>query len=250
MFRSKILRLCLPRISSFLCIIMLCLGLGASEIVGEPISRNSEKNSQIYAARKEYMNFALGSAGVLSDGSLSTDKTRKVETVPQGLLESELVRVKDQQRQLRAGILRKEKLVREFTEKMFAMEQKISQLGHELQLDHVLVLELEKPINSIQARIFDGRCTINHFDEKNGFLTDINLLPADILKWPAMLEDSFIREAAKWVPVGESSSQVRFRLNQLKSRLMKLRRGGQESQSRMLAHPIEKQDVSVNRLFR
>ena len=86
------------------------------------------------------MNFALGSAGVLSDGSLSTDKTRKVETVPKGLLESELVLVKDQQRQLRAGILRKEKIVREFTEKMFAMEQRISQLGHELQIDRVLVL--------------------------------------------------------------------------------------------------------------
>ena len=50
------------------------------------------------------MNFALGSAGVLSDGSLSTDKTRKVETVPKGLLESELVQVKEQQLQLKAGI--------------------------------------------------------------------------------------------------------------------------------------------------
>ena len=154
---------------------MLCLALGASEIVGEQIGRNSKRNSQSYAARKEHMNVALGSSlssGVLSDGSLSTDKTRKVETVPKGLLESELVRVKDQQRQLRAGILRKEKLVREFTEKMFAMEQKISQLGHELQLDHVLVLELEKPINSIQAQICDCRCTVNRFDENNGLLTD------------------------------------------------------------------------------
>ena len=57
---------------------MLCLALGASEIVGEPISRNSEKNSQSYAARKEHMNVALGSAGVLSDGSLSTDKLAKL----------------------------------------------------------------------------------------------------------------------------------------------------------------------------
>ena len=80
------------------------MALGASEIVGEQIGRNSKKKSQIYAARKIYMNFALGSAGVLSDGSLSTDKTRKVETVPKGLLESELVQVKEQQLQLKAGI--------------------------------------------------------------------------------------------------------------------------------------------------
>lgn len=82
MLRSKIDRSCCPRISLFLCVIMLCLALGASGIVGEPIGRNSEKNSQSYAARKEHMNVALGSAGVLSGGSLSTDKNRKVETVP------------------------------------------------------------------------------------------------------------------------------------------------------------------------
>ena len=97
------------------------------------------------------MNDALDSAGVLSDGSLSTDKTRKVETVPKGLLESELVRVKEQQLQLKAGIDKKEKLVREFTDKVFILEQRISQLGHELQTDRVLVSELEKPINLIQA---------------------------------------------------------------------------------------------------
>ena len=121
MFRSKFDRLCLPRIRLFLCVVMLRLALGASEMVGEPIGRNNEKNSQIYAARKEHMNVALGSAGVLSGGRVSTDKTCKVETVPKGLLESELVRVKDQQLQLKAGIVEKEKLVREFTDKVFVL---------------------------------------------------------------------------------------------------------------------------------
>ena len=59
---------------------MLCLALGALEIVAGPIGRNSEKNSQSYTARKEHMNVALGSARVSSNGNLSTDKTHKVDT--------------------------------------------------------------------------------------------------------------------------------------------------------------------------
>ena len=97
---------------------------------------------------------------------------------------------------------------------MFILEQRISQLGHELRADRILVSELEKPINSIEAQI--GRCTVRRFDENNEWFTDINLLRADVFEWPAMLEDSFIREHAKWVPVVESLPQVRFRLNQLK----------------------------------
>ena len=54
------------------------------------------------------------------------------------------------------------------------------------------MLELENPINSIQARICDGSCTVNRLDENNELLTHIDLLPADILKWPAMLENSFV----------------------------------------------------------
>ena len=111
---------------------MLCLALGASEIVAEPIGRNSEKNSRSYTTRKEHMNVALGSASVSSDGNLSTDKTSKVETVPKGLLESARVLVKNHQLQFKAGIVRKEKLVREFRDKVFVLEQRISQLGHEL----------------------------------------------------------------------------------------------------------------------
>ena len=248
MFRSKIVGSCCPRISLFLCVVMLRLTLGASENVGEPIGRNSEKTSQNFAARKEHMKVALGSADLLSVGSLPTDKTRKVETVPKGLLKSELVRVKDQQLQLKAGIVKKENLVREFTDKVFLLEQGISQLGHELQKDRVLVSELEKSINSIQARICDGSCTVNRFDENNESLTDINLLPADVFKWPAMLEDSFVREPTKWVPVPESLPQVRTRLDQLTSRLMKMlliQKEGQKSQSRTLGQPNEELDVTV-----
>ena len=96
---------------------MLRLTLGASEIVGEPFGRNNiEKSSRSDAARKEHMNVALGSAGVMSDGKLSTDKTCKVEKVPKGLLELELVRVKNQQLQIKAGIDTKEKLIRENTD--------------------------------------------------------------------------------------------------------------------------------------
>ncbi len=84
MFRSKFDRLCLPRIRLFLCVVMLRLALGASEFVGEPIGRNNEKNSQIYAARKEHMNVALGSAGVLSGGRVSTDKLAKLRQFRRG----------------------------------------------------------------------------------------------------------------------------------------------------------------------
>ena len=75
---------------------------------------------------------------------------------------------------------------------MFILEQRISQLGHELRTDRVLVSELEKPINLIQAQIYDGSCSVNQFDENNEMMTDINLLPADVLKWPDMLENSFV----------------------------------------------------------
>ncbi len=74
---------------------MLHLALGASEIVGEPIGRNNLKTSRKYAARKEQMMVALGSAGILSGGRVSTDKTSNVETFPKGLLESELVQIED-----------------------------------------------------------------------------------------------------------------------------------------------------------
>ena len=103
-----------------------------------------------------------------------------------------------------------------------------------MQTDRVLVLELENPINSLQARICDDHGVVNRFDE-NKVLQNINLLPADVLKWPAILEDSFVREPAKWLLVGKSTTQVRIRLDLLKSRLMKslfIPRDVQESQSR------------------
>ena len=83
--------------------------------------------------------------------------------VPNGLLESELALVKDQQLQLKAGIIRKDQLVCEFTDRVFVLEQRISQLGHELQTDCTLLSNLEKQTNSTQDQIFDGVCTVNRF---------------------------------------------------------------------------------------
>ena len=73
------------------------------------------------------------------------------------------MRVKKQQLQLKAGIDKKEKLVREFTDKVLILEQSISQLGHELQTDCTLLSNLEKQTNSTQDQIFDGVCTVNRF---------------------------------------------------------------------------------------
>ena len=42
------------------------------------------------------MNVALGSAGVISDRKLFTDETRKIEEIPNALLELELVRITNQ----------------------------------------------------------------------------------------------------------------------------------------------------------
>ena len=60
---------------------------------------------------------------------------------------------------------------------------------------------LDKPINLVQAQICGFRCTVNRFDENNELMTDINLRPADIFKWPANTD----------LP------QVRIRLAQLNS---------------------------------
>ena len=81
---------------------------------------------------------------------------------------------------------------------------------------------LKKQKTSIQAQIFDGVRTVNRFDQNNEMMTDINLLVADVFKWPAILEDSFVQEPAKWVPEVELLPQVRIRLDQLKLLLMKL----------------------------
>ena len=121
------------------------------------------------------------------------------------------MRVKDQQLQLKAGIVEKEKLVREFTDKVFVLEQRISQLGHELQTDRNLVSELEKPIISIQARIGDGRYTVNENNE---------LLPADIFKWPEVLEKSFVREPVKWASDPETPHCMYIGAQRLRSKVL------------------------------
>ena len=142
--------------------------------------------------------------------------------------------MKNQQLQIKAGIDTKEKLIREYTDKAFVLDQRISQLRHELKTNRILEAGLEEPINSIQARIFGGFCTVNRLDENNELLPDLHLLPDDVSKWPAMLESSFVREPAKWVPDKEFSPQVRIRLDTLKSRVMKavtLEKDSQESRS-------------------
>ena len=63
-----------PRINLLLCVIMLHLTLGASEIVDQPSGCNTvEKSSQRDTARKEHLNVAVGGVGVISDGKPSTN---------------------------------------------------------------------------------------------------------------------------------------------------------------------------------
>ena len=69
-------------------------------------------------------------SGVISDGKLFTDKTRKIEEIPNALLELELVRITNQLIQIKAANLLKVKRIKEFTDILFVLEQELRAKSH------------------------------------------------------------------------------------------------------------------------